>query len=528
MKKIIIIAAALIYGAAANAQADYGVVNYFSLFGISRAHQLSTFDLNLSTARSAAMGGAFTSLGADLSSIHINPAGLGMYQSSDFGVTLGPSTGNLTNSMRGENSVSDSRTSLAINNFGAVFNIFESSGQTTSFSIGAGYSRMADYNYRNRMGISNSRPENGIDVSILEVFDKQADNGLLYNDNGWGAYLANEVGLIESEGPGKYYIPSLHPNASVRKNMSEFSRGSAGEYSFGAGWNFQNKFYVGLSIGIVDIYQDREMTYSEDYGNNDNAEKPTQYMDYTQRVKTVGSGYNMKLGMIYRPIPELRVGFAFHSPTVVSLRDYADYEIAAGYGTSNNFDREVQNADYYEYHNNFYTPARILAGISYTFLNTGILAIDYERAFYNGISLYGGDYPQSDKDFFRDEVRNFFKGSDALRAGLEIMATDELAIRLGYGITRDGIKKKIIDDELGVDLPVRRESSVFSAGFGIKIGPYTSFDATYSLLSAKMTDYDMFYYHSESLELYPGNNQFHRTKQKLQRHNIMLSLNYRF
>ena len=39
------------------------------------------------TARSMAMGGAFVSLGADLSSMSINPAGLGMYQHNELVLT---------------------------------------------------------------------------------------------------------------------------------------------------------------------------------------------------------------------------------------------------------------------------------------------------------------------------------------------------------------------------------------------------------------------------------------------------------
>ena len=47
--------------------------------------KLSQYNYSFGTARSAALGGAFTSLGADLASMAINPAGLGMYQSSDVG-----------------------------------------------------------------------------------------------------------------------------------------------------------------------------------------------------------------------------------------------------------------------------------------------------------------------------------------------------------------------------------------------------------------------------------------------------------
>ena len=48
--------------------------------------ELSQTQFNFGTARSMAMAGAFTSLGADLSSMSINPAGLGMYRHSDLSI----------------------------------------------------------------------------------------------------------------------------------------------------------------------------------------------------------------------------------------------------------------------------------------------------------------------------------------------------------------------------------------------------------------------------------------------------------
>ena len=45
---------------------------------------LSQVNFGFGTARSMSMAGAFTSLGADMASMGINPAGLGMYRSNDF------------------------------------------------------------------------------------------------------------------------------------------------------------------------------------------------------------------------------------------------------------------------------------------------------------------------------------------------------------------------------------------------------------------------------------------------------------
>ncbi|MFO7862810.1 MAG: hypothetical protein R6U85_02320, partial [Salinivirgaceae bacterium] len=47
------------------------------------------------SARSQAMGGAFTALGSDLTNASLNPAGLGLYRSSEFGISM---TGNMSKS----------------------------------------------------------------------------------------------------------------------------------------------------------------------------------------------------------------------------------------------------------------------------------------------------------------------------------------------------------------------------------------------------------------------------------------------
>ena len=43
---------------------------------------------NFGTARAMALGGAFTSLGADMSAMSINPAGLGMYRRSEISLMV--------------------------------------------------------------------------------------------------------------------------------------------------------------------------------------------------------------------------------------------------------------------------------------------------------------------------------------------------------------------------------------------------------------------------------------------------------
>ena len=83
MKKIICIAIVGLFIIRANAQSDIDVLRY------------SQGDVSASTARALGLGGAIGAMGADQTSILVNPAGLAQYRTGAFNVTL--STANKQN-----------------------------------------------------------------------------------------------------------------------------------------------------------------------------------------------------------------------------------------------------------------------------------------------------------------------------------------------------------------------------------------------------------------------------------------------
>ena len=76
-----------------------------------------------------AMGGAFTSLGADMASLGVNPAGFGMYQHNDISVTFGLGVHRAKNSgVLGADNSLNSQTRFSVNNIGASFKVYEGTG----------------------------------------------------------------------------------------------------------------------------------------------------------------------------------------------------------------------------------------------------------------------------------------------------------------------------------------------------------------------------------------------------------------
>ncbi len=548
------LAAATLSVTAASAQAPdlnkpYGYMMRQAEFKISDMYDLSRFSANHGTARSTAMGGAFTSLGADLSSMSINPAGLGMYRTSEFGTTLSLMATRDTSALPGFGNTNGSRTSFAMNNIGAAFNLYEGSGALTSFTFGFNYNKLADFNYRTRVKADQSM------MSALDMFEQMVDvytadvgheglggttpwmgpdHGGAYTDE-WGAVLAYKARLLERlPGSDKYGIVGLGRDANIAHHIDVLSKGGAGEYTISGGWNFSNKFYMGLSLGIIDYSLRREVTLNERYSNNDTDDDLIlDRMRYRQNVKILGEGYNLKLGVIYRPLPELRIGVAVHSPSVVSLRTTYYAYMRAVYSNST-LHRNVVSPDY-SVTEKFYTPTRVLAGLSYTFADLGIVALDYEYMAYNGMRVYGEEYNgyrdddnMTDEEWYKNEVKDHFRAAHTARLGVELHPADNLFIRLGGSYTQEGLVKGLMDNEQIMDAPLPRFSYTFSAGLGYRLSPTSTLDLTYVYAHTKYTRYDMYRY--DYLDEDEMNVSYHIADLGLSRgrHNLMLALSFRF
>ena len=87
-RKIMIWLAACVAAAPLQAQnLEFGGLTYNNDLMMSTDFAALSRSHPFGTARVMGMGGAFTSLGADLSSMSINPAGLGMYRHGDISIT---------------------------------------------------------------------------------------------------------------------------------------------------------------------------------------------------------------------------------------------------------------------------------------------------------------------------------------------------------------------------------------------------------------------------------------------------------
>ena len=118
---------------AQNAQLD-GLLVTASQFTPVDMMKYSQNNYSFTTGRVAAMGGAFTALGGDMASMGINPAGLGMYRNSVWGLSPAMTfTGN-RNAYATAHDNNASR--FSFNNIGTVLQLSQRSNGLVSFNLG--------------------------------------------------------------------------------------------------------------------------------------------------------------------------------------------------------------------------------------------------------------------------------------------------------------------------------------------------------------------------------------------------------
>lgn len=518
-KKVLLTAVVLAAGISSVMAQATGRIITAPHFDISQQVLFSQNDYVYGTSRSAAMGGAFTSLGANLSSMNINPAGLGMYQSSDWGITqsLSISSMNTTSPKMASDkfSAGGSRVSYGLDNVAMVFNSFNKSGALTSLSMGFGYNRMANFNSRSRVHTY------GEGISIADLFAEQLNNMAkdpqypippeklnpsarpFENEDiflrEFGAVLGYQTGLVRYDTPSQEYRLGIAGNAVTDTYMQSVTKGGIYDYTFSLGVNVSNILYLGATLGASQIIYKDVLSYEETYDNG-GASGFVSKMWYDQSTSITGTGFTMKLGAVLRPVSPLRIGVAFHLPTYYSIdKSYkSEMSVVSPSRSANSGTLEDKQM--------FNTAPRLLTGISLVIADRAILAVDYECAWFNKIHTRS-THMQEEEDS-KTASGHLLKPQHSIRAGFEFLASDVMSVRLGGGYQTNIMKEKDLYDTnqdyyWPGNTPTTYGGYNLSAGLGFNVGRNAYIDITYMFRHSDYTKYDYYY-----LGIDPDNDEF--------------------
>ena len=459
------------------------------------------------TARSMSMGGAFGALGGDFTSMSINPAGIGMYRAKEFTITPTLRYDMTTTTFLGKQ-IDDKRYNLNLNNIGIVFSFpLRESSAWKFLNLGIGYNSLSNY-YQDVVmeGVNNNS-------SLLDYYAWDG-MGYYYDElSSFGAGLAWDTWLIsESDSTGLNYGSVLNDYGNrdyvFGQNQRRVIRssGTKGEYLISLGTNYNDKLYLGASIGVtrVDFFQ--EMGHTEE--DIDNSVPDLDNFYYYYRLNTRGTGFTFKLGATYRPVEFLRIGAAVHIPTFYKMEDdfysYMESSFDTPRDTTGYLSYSAESPDgYYEYELN--TPFKFIGSAAFQIQKFAIISVDYEYINYSSARLKDGSdgYNFTGENEAIDEV---FKPTSNIRVGAEF--------RVGMFMLRGGFAhygKPYVADEMNED----SNYSFISGGLGLRTRSFfIDLGYQYGLHKEKYLMYNMTELESTDLDSNPSK--------------VMLTFGYRF
>lgn len=392
------------------------------------------------TARSIGIGGATGALGGDFTSLSVNPAGIGVYRSSE--ITLTPSLKmNGSSSTYTEGATTDNATQFTINNLGVVFsnaargNRYKKS-KWKAVSFGLGINRLADFNNNysyQGYNDSSSGSEQFLTDAILFPFDvgeASTPAGL-----GYQSYLIDDNPNTSAAWP--YYSVVDYQAGLYQRNKVE-QRGGITEFNFSLGGNYMEKLFLGATIGIPSVRYIREETFTEEDASGDN-NNDFAYFDYIQTRKTTGAGINLKLGFIYNFNQNFRAGASFHTPTFMGLTEIYDRSLTTN---TENFKADVHGdpsgpitvveAPTNEYQYTMVTPWRGVVSAAGIIGKHGFISVDYEYVNYSSARFRFSAVDGFAESDLNNRIKSTYKGASNIRIGGEARI-DILMLRLGFG-----------------------------------------------------------------------------------------------
>lgn len=457
-----------------------------SVFGQSSLDALRYSNTGVySTARSMGMAGAFSAVGADFSATTLNPAGLALYRRSDLMFT--PTLRIIANdgSYLGSSN-SGSKANFGFTNIGYVASApvnrwnsdsrarEESTSGLKSYSFSIGYNQIANFHRRNSFDAFNGSS------SITDFFAGLANGdsylGVDGQDNTSLAGMAWGAGLIDTSGVDGNWIGAA-PGGMVRQQLNQEETGRINDWNIGLAGNFGDKIYAGVSLGIRGLRYSSDFSYAETDINDvhntyANDSTPINSVTYTDIYGVRGSGFNLNIGVIARPLDFLRVGLAIQTPTWYSMSDEYVTEITSTFdGDPLTYGLQPLSG-VYTY--NFASPFRVTLGAMGLIGKKGFISADFEYLDYS-TGKFSSDVSPSSSFFYaftgeNQDIRQQFTTAYNIRLGGEYRMGPG-RFRLGYGYNGAVLNEEYleyVDYETGNLQNLAGIRQIISGGVGLK------------------------------------------------------------
>lgn len=495
--------------------------------------RLLTTNLN-GTARYVGMGGAMDALGADISTISTNPAGVGMMRHSSISVSLG-----LQSQQDAQNFGTGHTTNFSFDQAGFVWS--QPSGSST-LNFAFNYHKSRNFNYILQASNSlNQAAQNKL--TLAKVYD-----GMVCDVYRNGVPNFNSVYSSCNQLDAIYAEHFLYSPADTTWNCADATsydmhRGQSGyisDFDFNiSGGN--GRVYLGLTVGIHDVHYKHYGLYEENlvYDNQNHI------VSVADDRHITGQGIDIKAGIIVRPIESspLRFGLNVATPTW--------YTLTTSNTTTVNLDtRAYTTGESYKF--KLFTPWKFGASAGYTIGSDVALGLGYDYASHGSTDtrvITGERYvPRTDSYSVQSEseenmnrhTSSTLKGVHTLKVGAEVKVAPTFAVRAGYNYVSpmyqsSGYKDGTLDCEgsyysSSTDYTNWKATHRLTCGFGYQMNHW-NFAVAYQYSTTKGDFYPFTSWvgNRESEDYDPSyDNVTGPTEVSNKRHNVMATVSYTF
>ena len=387
------------------------------------------------TARSWALGGAMGAVGADPGSATTNPAGFGLYNTSEISFTPQFEVNNAKANYYGS-TATDNDNRFSFNNLSLILSYPDSKGgDWRSGVFGISFDRQASF-HREEHAKGHDVPS-----TILQKFVAQANGtspGDLAGSFGFGSNLAYETyGIDPLDSASSTYYSAIPEGSLVDQDHRISTAGRVNTTSFFYAANYLDKLYIGASLGLTGVRYERQTTHGE---TTLDTSVDLKDLAYSEQLLTTGSGIDLKVGAIGRVGRKMRLGLAFHSPKWLQMSDAYSYHMSTDFRTADANGNYTYGKDSPDGAFNYRvrTPWSILASAAFIAGQHGLVSVDYQYSDFRQAKLNKSIDGISSYDFSEenDAVHSAFRATSSLRVGTEWRAGNWY-FRGGWGIWPD-------------------------------------------------------------------------------------------
>lgn len=450
------------------------------------------------TARTLAMGNAFTALGGDPGSLSLNPAGSAVAQYSQIvfspGMAISANKANGTLAYGETVPGSFNRTmkntsgNFWVPNFGFSIN-FDTHRQSGVKNVSFGIVANVTNTYRDGLyarGHNSTSSFAGGMASMAEGFnpDNLSGNDVWYQyPSDWKYILAYQSYMISPVADGSTSYAGVTENVytdqdgnvtgvslpgSVDQQFGRSVKGNRYDYLINFGMNISDIIYLGANIGLTSLRYSYEEYFIEASEEASLFQTRFDRLNYNSRYDASGTGIYGKFGIIATPVAGLRLGAAIQTPTMTRIKETWSSSARVYADAANTGNAETPEGEY-EYR--LKSPMRFNAGAAYTFGSFAAISADYEFCNYGRMMFRETNTSDnSNFDAVNDDIGYLMGKSHMFRAGVEIKPLSWFAVRGGYGLTT-APDYYYIDDygerQKSKDIPKAHKYS-FGVGFSTK------------------------------------------------------------